>query len=484
MKKTLSFAALMLLVTVSASAYDFKAGSLCYNIVSGTNNVRVTYEKSTAPYYSNLSGAITIPQTVKNGSKTYTVVGIEGFAFKGCTDITSASLASTVQSIGSSAFDQCSALTSINIPDGVKTISEYCFERCESLKSIVLPNSVTKIDDMAFRWCEALESVTMSDNVTYVGIDAFTGCITNSIRIPAGVTKIEQRAFSTSSLDTIYCEVQDPSQVEINSWAFMSVNKQTCLLVVPEGTVDAFREAEVWKDFVNIVDHVDPAPEPITPTLTPYDVYTPNNAQTDPAEDYYKLFDKDRTTKWCVDNNTNTWETIWVDFKSNTAITPTGYIMTTGNDTYSWKGRNPKAWKIYAKAKESDEWTTIVDVSDGAAIGLGTNNTTDYSFPIDGLSTKYQFFRFEVSEVCDKGGWHNDHYVFQLAELALIGQPAAGIPGDVDGNGKVNVSDVTTLVNMILGLISKDEARGDVDGNGKVNVSDVTALINIILGIQ
>ena len=56
--------------------------------------------------------------------------------------------------------------------------------------------------------------------------------------------------------------------------------------------------------------------------------------------------------------------------------------------------------------------------------------------------------------------------------------------GDVNGDDKVNVSDVTTLVNMILGVIPKDEARADVSEDGRVNVSDVTALINIILGIQ
>ena len=69
------------------------------------------------------------------------------------------------------------------------------------------------------------------------------------------------------------------------------------------------------------------------------------------------------------------------------------------------------------------------------------------------------------------------------------GQPlrfksTAIIKGDVDGNGKVNVSDVAALVNMILGVIPKDMDRGDVDENGKINVSDVTALINIILGVS
>ena len=55
--------------------------------------------------------------------------------------------------------------------------------------------------------------------------------------------------------------------------------------------------------------------------------------------------------------------------------------------------------------------------------------------------------------------------------------------GDVNGDDKVNVSDVTALINMILGVIPKDMTRADVNGDGKINVSDVTALVNIILGV-
>ena len=55
--------------------------------------------------------------------------------------------------------------------------------------------------------------------------------------------------------------------------------------------------------------------------------------------------------------------------------------------------------------------------------------------------------------------------------------------GDVNGDGRVNVSDVTALINMILGLTPMDATRGDVNGDGRVNVSDVSELINIIMGI-
>ena len=53
--------------------------------------------------------------------------------------------------------------------------------------------------------------------------------------------------------------------------------------------------------------------------------------------------------------------------------------------------------------------------------------------------------------------------------------------GDIDGDGAVNVSDVTALVNRILGTASYADGVCDVDGNGAVNVSDVTSLVNIIL---
>ena len=58
------------------------------------------------------------------------------------------------------------------------------------------------------------------------------------------------------------------------------------------------------------------------------------------------------------------------------------------------------------------------------------------------------------------------------------GKPA----GDVNNDERVNVSDVSTLINMILGSTAMDQSRADIDNNGQVNVSDVTALINIILG--
>ena len=52
---------------------------------------------------------------------------------------------------------------------------------------------------------------------------------------------------------------------------------------------------------------------------------------------------------------------------------------------------------------------------------------------------------------------------------------------DLNGDGAVNVGDVTTLVNMILGK-TETSGHADLNGDGSVNVGAVTSLVNVILG--
>ncbi|MGM9868984.1 MAG: dockerin type I domain-containing protein [Sodaliphilus sp.] len=57
----------------------------------------------------------------------------------------------------------------------------------------------------------------------------------------------------------------------------------------------------------------------------------------------------------------------------------------------------------------------------------------------------------------------------------------AYVKGDINADGVVNVSDITTLVNHILGGEDFSVDVCDIDGNGVVNVSDVTELVRMIL---
>ena len=53
--------------------------------------------------------------------------------------------------------------------------------------------------------------------------------------------------------------------------------------------------------------------------------------------------------------------------------------------------------------------------------------------------------------------------------------------GDINLDGKVDVTDVTTLMNMILNGATANLKFADINADGKVDVSDVSALVNIIL---
>jgi hypothetical protein len=58
------------------------------------------------------------------------------------------------------------------------------------------------------------------------------------------------------------------------------------------------------------------------------------------------------------------------------------------------------------------------------------------------------------------------------------------LKGDADGNGLVNMMDVTTVINYIL---SKPVTKfvfnnADVNDDKLINMNDVTGIINIILG--
>ena len=70
---------------------------------------------------------------------------------------------------------------------------------------------------------------------------------------------------------------------------------------------------------------------------------------------------------------------------------------------------------------------------------------------------------------------------FETVYSAVPAAPAA--KGDLNADGQVNMTDVTTLINMILGNTAP-AAAADLNADGRVNVTDVTTLINIILGTE
>lgn len=71
--------------------------------------------------------------------------------------------------------------------------------------------------------------------------------------------------------------------------------------------------------------------------------------------------DNDITTKWCV-SPTAADGSATITWAMTEAVTLEAYAFSTANDALD---RNPKAWTLYARSSETDEWTAIASVTDG-----------------------------------------------------------------------------------------------------------------------
>ena len=236
--------------------------------------------------------SITIPNSVTS---------IDWQAFKDCSGLTSITIPTSVTSIDG-AFWGCSGLTSITIPNSVKYIGQSSFRECSGLTSLTIPNSVTSIGGSAFSGCSGLASVKIEDgdtvldfesfdynpfagcpveklylgrtinyyspfrnnkklttliisnNVTSMADDAFQGCSgLTSVTIPNSVTSIGEYAFrECSGLTSIHCLGTTPPSTD--KYAFSTDTYQTATLYVPTGSSSAYKNADYWKNFENIVE--------------------------------------------------------------------------------------------------------------------------------------------------------------------------------------------------------------------------------------
>ncbi|MGM9869407.1 MAG: dockerin type I repeat-containing protein [Sodaliphilus sp.] len=134
---------------------------------------------------------------------------------------------------------------------------------------------------------------------------------------------------------------------------------------------------------------------------------------------------------------------------------------------YSWSCG--EEWAITdEQGNELPEWVHVSYAD--KYVDSEYDNITDVTFAVDALPEGVAGRKCVVK------------MMFPGAEqFFVITQGSQAIPGDVNGDGAVNVSDVTALVNHIVGAETYPVEVCDVNADGEVNVSDVTALVNQIV---
>ncbi len=122
---------------------------------------------------------------------------------------------------------------------------------------------------------------------------------------------------------------------------------------------------------------------------------------------------------------------------------------------------------------EADTVAKYFKIADETLSGVTMYNRFNLTMPEE-LTGK----TFDVT--CFVSVYNNALQLYPVA-IAAVGEDEPGVTGDVNGDGIVDISDVNTVINMVLGKEDKTDAA-DVTGDGTVDISDVNAIINIMLG--
>lgn len=151
-----------------------------------------------------------------------------------------------------------------------------------------------------------------------------------------------------------------------------------------------------------------------------------------------------------------------------------------------WKSLSKKyhidyGWRISAVLMQTD---TVIDTrahAPGSAPASVTYNVYRNSQLIAGGLNTMQYYLPAA-----KSGKYTVTAVENGVETApsnVVEYLSSNLYGDLNGDGIVNVTDVTALINTILGTADYSEALCDLNDDGIVNVTDVTTLINHILSM-
>ena len=167
------------LIYIGTAAYKYKGimpeGTII-EIKDGTTSI-------SDHAFSDCTGlkSITIPACVTE---------IGDYAFRGCESLSSLNLPEHWPTFGRGVFEDCVGITSICIPEGTTIISDDCFSGCTKLAEVSFPKSLIKIGYRSFYHCDSLKSIKLPPRLVRIGESAFAYCGLINVTIPQSVTEL------------------------------------------------------------------------------------------------------------------------------------------------------------------------------------------------------------------------------------------------------------------------------------------------------
>ena len=407
----------------------------------------------------------TMPQntsiTIKDGT-----IGIAGGAFDGdftgSKNLTTVVIPNTVTTIGRYAFNG-TKLSSVVFPESVYRMGLSVFGNTPWLET--QPNSIIYIGKVAYGYKGKITdpNISIKDGTRCIAGDAF--CYLDdlvSVSIPSSVEYIGEQAFwNCNNLVSITIDKQEP--LEILSAATFT-NCKNATLYVPYGCKAAYEAAEYWKDFKEIVESL--------PKQT--------DKETLSVED---LKARSGSTVEMAINLTNESEDLTA--YQFDLILPDGISLSV----------NDKGKYVVSKTSryEDDSQTLNVSKLEGSENAYRFVCFSMSNGVITGKSGAILNAALTVGESVNEGSYGATitNIVFTKTDGIQLKQHDAKfnivvmnvIPGDANGDGVVNVTDIVEIVNYIMEKPSVKfvVAAADLNGDGGINVTDIVKVVSIIM---
>ena len=508
-------------------------GESAFSMCSGFGNLTLpsSLTEIDAYAFALCSGltSLVIPNSVTNIGK---------YAFNYCRNLTSLTLPSDLINLGKGAFNECSGLTTMTLPNTVTVIQGETFKGCSALTSVTLGDRVTNIYYQAFDGCSALTSVTIPATVTLIGSNAFNGCasLTSVNSLAVTPPTIYSSTFTSNHYSTVMLTVPYGS-----TSAYQAADYWKNFTTISE-----FREAYACYTPLNTTLTFYYDGQRASRLGTTYDLNTGANYPGWISDGTYPsvtqaVFDPSfadarptSTSKWF--NAMNSLQSITgLEYLNTTQVTNMSSMFYYCNSLTSLdlSSFNTSSVTTLAGMFNGCSGLTSLDVSN-----FDTSRVTALNSMFFGCSglTRLDLSSFKTSKVTgmqamfygcselttvyvgkgwttaavtlfanmfmgctkirgEKGTTYDANHI-DKAYAHIDGGPSnpgyfsekpAGMPGDVNGNGSVNMDDLTALINYLL----TDDATGinmanaaNCDGNDGIGMDDLTALINYLLTDQ
>ena len=429
-------------VPITSHAYDFSAVNedgviIYYNILSEEEKTcEVTYG------IEGYTGDIVIP-SYANG---YKVTGIGEGAFEMCTSLTTINISNSVTSIGDRAFDGCSSLGCVTIPNSVTHIGYGIFQSCSSLASVTIPNSIIIINDVMFSNCTSLTEIELPNSIEYIGLDAFYNCKELvGVVIPKSVTAIALNPFNDcTSLESII--------VEEGNEKYNSADESNAIIETSSGTLIAGCANTVIPKTIKAIGFaafsgcVRLSSVTIPSTVTAIDNYAFSRC-TNLSTVYSEITD-------FFDIPTN----VFSGSENATLYVPKGMATTYRAST---------GWSVIKYIEEMPEDTPdasfLISCSGKGSVSINsapsiTNKISAADINQDTDNT----FTFTPKPGC------------KLEQVIFNGL-------DITANVESNTLTCTIPANSQM-IVTFSSEQGDMNNDGNIDISDVVSLVNIILG--